>query len=193
MLTAALLLAAVLFFWAVGAYNRIVRLRSAVIAAFGGLDTFLLRLIALLGEYQSARAAGGTGQHRQRHDALEAATAQFGAALVVVRAAPLDGAAMAALATGVQVIDDAWKTLAVGEELARAARGKGKSKVATVAAPEADSRFQPWAQQYQELQLHSNAAKEQYNQAVASYNQAVGQFPANLLAWFFSFKKGQVL
>lgn len=193
MLTAALLLA-LLLFWGVGAYNRIIRLRAAVLAAFGGLDVFLLRRIALVGEYQSARAAAGSGAHRQRHDALEAATAQFGAALAVVRATPLDASAVATLAAGVQLLDQAWQGLELGQEAARTPRGKNKTKTASAAEAAHDvSRYQLWELQYQDLQAHGMVAAQQYNQSVERYNQAVEQFPANFLAWFFSFKKGQSL
>ncbi|KAB2899823.1 MAG: LemA family protein, partial [Burkholderiaceae bacterium] len=49
--------AALLLFWTVGAYNRLVRLRSCVIQAFGGLDAHLVRLMAMLGECAPACAA----------------------------------------------------------------------------------------------------------------------------------------
>ena len=35
--------AAVLFFWAVGAYNRLMRLRAKVKKTFAALDAFMLR------------------------------------------------------------------------------------------------------------------------------------------------------
>ena len=198
MWTAAVLLA-LLLFWGVGAYNRLMRLRSAVIAAFGGLDTFLVRRIALLGEYQAARAAAGSGGHRQRHEALAAATAQFGAALAVARAAPLEGAALVTLAAGAQLVDQAWQALELGQEPPRVARGKGKAKPAQAAstaaasAPTDDDRYQFLMAQYQELQAQSMVAQQQYNQAIERYNQAIEQFPAHVLAWFFAFKKGQIL
>ena len=41
--------------------------------------------------------------------------------------------------------------------------------------------------------LHSASARQQFNDAALQYNAAVAQFPANLLAWLFGFKKAQTL
>lgn len=194
MLTTWILLALFLF-WAVGAYNRLVRLRSAAIQAFGGLDTYMVRLIALMGEYEAARGAGakagddtgddagahaapahaGTGPHA----ALWAAATQFGASLAVARARPLDASGAAALSAAAQVLDTAWQ--AIVREAARMSEG--------VAPP----ALAPWVQQREQLALQSTAAQRQFNDAVAQYNEAIAQFPANLLAWMFGFKKAQTL
>ena len=40
-------LCALMLFWAVGAYNRLVRLRSAVVQAFGGLDAQFFKVAGL--------------------------------------------------------------------------------------------------------------------------------------------------
>ena len=45
---------ALVLFWAVGAYNRLVRLRSTAIQAFGALDAHLMRWVAMLGEFDAA-------------------------------------------------------------------------------------------------------------------------------------------
>ncbi|AVS75953.1 LemA family protein, partial [Paracidovorax cattleyae] len=83
---------AVLLFWAVGAYNRLVRLRSAAIQAFGGLDVHFVRITGMLGEYEAAQSPALPAQSEVR-TALWAATTQFGACLAVARARPLDAGA----------------------------------------------------------------------------------------------------
>lgn len=188
MLTTWILLA-LLLFWAVGAYNRLIRLRSAALQAFGGLDTYLVRWIALLGEYEAARATpgmsgtpGASGPATppdDGHAALQAAATQFGASLAVARARPLDAGAAAALTAAMQVLDTAWQ--AIVREAAQASEG--------VAPP----ALAPWVQRREQLALHSGQAQQAFNDAVAQYNQAIAQFPANLLAWLFGFKKAQTL
>lgn len=184
MLTTWILLALFLF-WAVGAYNRLIRLRSAAIQAFGGLDTHMVRWIALLTEYEAARgspdvlrATPPVGGH-DNHAALWAAATQFGASLAVARARPLDGGAAAALAAAAQVLETAWQS--VLREAAQASEG--------VAPP----ALAPWVQRREQVALLRDPAQRLFNEAVVQYNQAIAQFPANLLAWLFGFKKAQTL
>ncbi len=190
MLTTWILLALFLF-WAVGAYNRLIRLRSAALQAFGGLDTHMVRWIALLGEYEAAHGAPGAvqaivgdepapaaGAH-DAHAALWAAATQLGASLAVARARPLDSGAAAALAAASQVLENAWQT--VVREAAQVSEG--------VAPP----ALAPWVVRREQVALHSDEARRLFNDAVAQYNHAIAQFPASLLAWLLGFKKAQTL
>lgn len=109
-------------FWALGAYNRLMRLRSAVVQAFGAFDAHMQRLLALLGEVAAARPIDGavnrtvdpvsTGTPAVRADdrmaALEGATVQFSASLAVARARPLHADALAALAAARSVLNACW-------------------------------------------------------------------------------------
>lgn len=167
-------LLALLLFWAVGAYNRLIRLRSAAIQAFGGLDAHLQRWMALLSEYQASRTVP-SGQD-DGHAALRAAATQLEASLTVARAKPLDAQAVSALSAAAQVLETAW--LAVVREAAQTSEG--------VAPP----ALAPWVQRREQLALHGDVAQGQFNEAVRHYNHAVTQFPANLLAWLFGLKKG---
>lgn len=175
---------ALLLFWAVGAYNRLIRLRSAALQAFGGLDAQLLRWIALLAEYEATRAAPqepGALPDRasDAHAALEAAATQLGASLAAARARPLDEGAAAALAAAAQVLDTAWQAMV--HEAAWAGQG--------VAPP----ALAPWIHRREQLALHTGEARRQFNEAVMQYNQGIAQFPASLLAWLFGMKKGRTL
>jgi len=170
----ALLLAFALF-WMVGAYNRLVRLRSAVLQAFGALDTFFVRWIALTSECLAAldERAADTGL-ADAHAAVAAATTQLGASLAVARARPLDGGAIAALGAGVQALSGAWQTL-TGHD------GRGDATV--------QGELALWARQFEGLRQQSVTARTAFNEAVAAYNGAVAQFPASLLAWLFGFRE----
>ncbi|WP_440106581.1 LemA family protein [Acidovorax sp. BL-A-41-H1] len=109
-------------FWALGAYNRLMRLRSAVVQAFGAFDAHMQRLLALLGEVAAARPVDGAVSRTvdpastvipavradDRMAALEGATVQFSASLAVARARPLHADALAALAAARSVLDACW-------------------------------------------------------------------------------------
>jgi LemA protein len=166
---------AVLLFWAVGAYNRLVRLRSAAIQAFGGLDAHLVRLQAMLAECDAAHA-GAQGALEEARRALQGASTQFGANLAVARSRPLQPAGAAALTTGRDVLDAAWgQLLRVRED------EDGPAAVMT------------WRQRWEEHQAQSRVAVEQFNDAVAQYNAGIMQFPARLLAWIFGFTPAKAL
>lgn len=126
---------ALLLFWAVGAYNRIVRLRSAAIQAFGGLDAHLMRMMAMLGEYEAAQGPAPAA-HADARAALWAATTQFGASLAVARARPLDAGAGAALLTAREVLEAAWLAMVRVAEVPQ--------------APDEGAALPLWAQRWQE-------------------------------------------
>lgn len=64
-----------------GAYNRLMRLRSAVVQAFGSFDAHMVRGVALLGEFtvaaDSASRVVPRGSESQDIAALHGATTQL--------------------------------------------------------------------------------------------------------------------
>ena len=165
---------AVALFWAVGAYNRLVRLRSAAIQAFAPLDAHLVRMMALLGECEAALVVV-PGEPVQARTALQAATMQLGISLAVARVQPLQAEAAAALSTARQVLDAAWQ-------------GAAEQLPVDAAEPRP-----PWLEHLEQHQAPSVQAQEQFNQAVQQYNDAIAQFPARVLAWLFGFQPGRTL
>ena len=166
---------ALFLFWTVGAYNRLIRLRSAVLQAFGALDTFYVRWIALAGDCQSAPQGAGDAPDAARA-AVQAATSQFGASLAVARAQPLDGNAIAARGAGAQALESAWLSLMDKD------------------APQgATPDQQLWARQREGLRQQTLPTLQAFNAAVERYNAAIAQFPASVLAWLFGFRKTQSL
>ena len=169
---------AVVLFWSVGAYNRLVRLRSQAIAAFLKLGEPLGRYVGLVGEYPestpdlgheqpSARPGGAAAMARA---GLQAASTQFDASLKVAGRRPLDANGIAALQTALAVLQVAWAR-AQGIDL-------GQQHPLTAAC-----QLQ-WAQNDQ-LASHAAAA---FNRAVLAHNAAIAQFPALLLAQLFGFR-----
>ncbi len=182
---------ALLLFWAIGAYNRLVRLRSAALRAFAAVDAHLVQWLALATDQaplpqpvpdndDRPNAQPHDAAHSSRdHAALQAAAGQFAAALAVARARPLDAATVAALATGRDIVETAWEAL-----VQAAARHSEGVAPPTMAA---------WLQQREQLGVHGALPLQQFNAAVAQYNAAVGQFPASVLAWLFGFHSARTL
>ena len=178
---------AVLLFWAVGAYNRLMRLRSAALQAFGALDAELLRRIALLGEYDAAVTGPRKPVEAELHEALHGAMTQYAASLAVSRSKPLDAAAAQALTAAATVLDASWQALVKLAE---------QHVTPEDELHEADASafsMAPWIQSCQKQNAQIERATEQFNAAVMRYNHAVSQFPANLLGWLFGFKQAREL
>ena len=185
-LTGWLIVLAVLVFWAVGAYNRLVRLRSAAIQAFGALDAELLRRSALLGEYDAAVSGPRVPRDAQLHEALRASGTQYAASLAVMRSRPLDEHAGSALVAAGKVLDAAWTALVDASQAQPSQEGDdADASGATVL----NSLIERSAHQRTQIDI----AIAQFNAAVDHYNKAVTQFPANVLAGVFGFKQALML
>ena len=164
---------AVVLFWAVGAHNRLVRLRSAAAQAFGALDAHLVQLLALLGAHEAAQASAGAPPAAQR-DALQAAAAQCADALAGARAHPLRTAAVEPLSQALKALEAAW--------------ADATHQLPTPAVP---TGTEPWAVRWDQHQERTAQARAQFAAAVAQHNTATGQFPARLLAWLMGFRPAQ--
>jgi len=193
---------AVALFWFVGAHNRLVRLRSAVMQAFGGLDAALQRQI----EFIQARLAAESSPTEVAAPAdgarssLAAAVTQFLTVLAATRQRPLDPAAVSALQTALHVVLAAWQRLHPHEVvsfhtdgmLARADTLSG-ALVPVTLPRERDPLTDVEPLGWPEPSAAAEIARGQFNQAVATYNAAIRQFPAVLLAWTFRLRQGDLL
>lgn len=184
---------AITLFWALGAYNRLMRLRSAVAQAFGSFDAHMLRLAAFLGEFgaaHEAQRADACGGDDPAMAALQGAATQLSACLAVARARPLEAGGIAALAAARDVLHTSWRGVAaalIGEPAsAPAASGGGSDGVAMGSPPHWIARWNAHAQD-------NDQAVRIFNDAVAQYNAAVRQFPASVLAKVFGFKPARAL
>ncbi|MEP7300998.1 MAG: LemA family protein [Caldimonas sp.] len=164
--------AAALVFWMVGAYNRMVSLRNALVARFVPVDTLgrqrqalLERQIDLLGA-----ALAGAGP---RLDALRAAARQADAAREHARSRPGAAGAVTSLRVAEEILADARARLPVQT----AASGELPDINALLAEGDTALAF----------------ARREFNGAVAAYNAAVRQFPTLLLAWLFGFRPSATL
>lgn len=80
-------LAAVLVFWAVGAYNRLMRMRNEILRGFAPVDQQFTLRIALL-QRQAEAWAPALPEHADVLAALQAACSQAQTALAHARARP---------------------------------------------------------------------------------------------------------
>jgi LemA protein len=168
------IVAALVVFWMVGAYNRLVRLRSDANAAFAALDNELTRQVQLVHacippdeDQPASQFSGGSAFW----GGLQGAGAQLAASLASAKARPLDPERIAALGAAQEVLAMAWD---------RAERDDAHD----LAGPRLPDDFSGERQQMVRM---AQAATEQFNLAVGRYNDAIAQFPALLLAWLFGF------
>ena len=170
--------AAVLLFWVVGAYNRLMRLRAEANTAFAGLDAELAKQVALVREClppPEATQPAALEETVSFWSALHGAAAQFAASLAAARARPLEPDGIPALSAAQDVLAMAWERA----ERDDAHDLAGPRLPDTVTARRA------------QLALQTHAAIEQFDRAVTRYNEAIAQFPAVLLAWLFGFRPGR--
>lgn len=170
--------AALLLFWTVGAYNRLMRLRGDASTAFAALGAELGRQVDLVrNELPAANATQPVPLDAEGTfwAALHGAAGQLAASLAAARARPLQPEVIAALSSAQDVLAMAWE---------RAERHDAHD-MAGPRLPEAVLARRA------QLALQVHAATEQFNLAVNRYNDGISQFPAVLLAWLFGFKPGR--
>jgi len=103
---------AVVLFWFVGAYNRLVRLRATVLQAYATLDAALSKQLDFVQASITAAPSAEASSSDQLLSSiapLQAATTQMATLLGATRLHPLDAGGMAALATALQVWIGAWQ------------------------------------------------------------------------------------
>ena len=167
-----LALLAVLVFWAVGAYNRLVRLKNTIANAFGQIDVQLKRRYDLIPKLVDA--ASKHLQHEQATlEAVITARNQARSASDAVCNRP--GKAQAVIA------------LAVAEQAFDGGLGHLFALVETYPDLKADQTFRDLSEELTGTDNKLDFARQAYNDAVVDYNKAQGQFPALLLASIFGF------
>jgi len=164
--------AAVLLFWAVGAYNRLIGLRNALVRSFAPVDEQFRHRHALLLRLADTLAPALAGAP-QSLDALRAACSQAEAACGRVRARP------GALGT--------TTSLRLAEDILAEARAR-------LPAPAlADAGLAGLNAELAAGDTTLAFARRGYNDCVDAYNRAVRQFPTWLIAGLFGFRRAGTL
>jgi LemA protein len=173
-----LTLLAVLVFWAVGAYNRLVRLKNIIANAFGQIDVQLKRRYDLIPNL--VEAAKKYLQHEQETlEAVIAARNQARSASDTARSRPGKADAVIALAAAEQTLDSSL----------------GRLFALAEAYPDlkADQTIRELSEELTSTENKVGFARQAYNDAVLDYNNAQGQFPALLVARLFGFAPAAML
>lgn len=172
------LVAGLLLFWGIGAYNRLMRLRNAIGEAYLQLDQQLnaraetcSKLLALLRPQLPNEQA--------TFDALDGAQAEAQAAAQAARARPYAGDPVGSLA------------------VATAVHAAAVTRLASLVEHHAELASQAELRELQdELKLIERQrafSRQVFNQAVAQYNEALLQFPTRILASLYGFKEARSL
>lgn len=157
-------LAAVLVFWAVGAHNRLVRLKNAVGREYAAIDAHLLQRQKLLAQLQALGDRLDDGVLSQ----LETASRATRAAMDLARQRPSGGAEALALTEAEQALDLALAAVWDSTLTQAAVRTDPALRQAVLKLHEWEDRMELVAQPHQ--------------QAVQAYNESVHEFPAWLIA-----------
>ena len=176
------LVLAVLIFWGVGAYRRLLALRSTVNKQFAVLEEVLLKFQGLVqeattaavtapGGWQTAVAPELGASHWTR---LQVAANLSAMALARMQEHPLEPTSSVALVATSRDLQDAWEALTHPD-------------VYYVSVPA------ELTQRWSELGIAIQPDLQRFNQAVMNYNEAIDMFPANWMARTFKFKPGRIL
>jgi LemA protein len=178
---------AVLFFWAVGAYNRLVLLRASVAKQFAAVDAQLLRVLVwlqgnlpvsmrdMLSEMEEAALPEALLKN-ERDLKLLRTLEELSDSLDLARTQPMSAIAM-------QRVNQ--------ERLALAAWAKAEVRAGQTG--EATWFIDPLPYKFDRLKAQAWPLMDAYNQAAFKYNEAIHQFPASLLARQVKFLPAQML
>lgn len=167
-----LAMAALLLFWVVGAYNRLMRLRNALGSAWAQIDQLLQTRAQALTAWQDALRIPLADESTALAVLAEAVARERTAALAA-RARPADAAAL----TGWVAAEGALAS-PLSRLQALAEHRPGLLQDGTVAALRV---------QLADLQTRLEYARHAYNEAAAVYNAATRQMPTRVLSQLFGF------
>lgn len=165
---------AVLLFWVIGAYNRLMRHRNAIAAAWGQIDELLLRRTALLEPLAEALKEPLQAEATTLATLAQALERQRAAARVV-RSRPTQAAALLA-----------WVTAEGGLASPLARLDALVEQDSELAGSEA---VKPLRKQLAELAPRLVYARQVFNDAAEGYNAALDEFPTRLLRPLFGFRR----
>ncbi|WP_165349676.1 LemA family protein [Methylibium sp. Pch-M] len=182
-------LLALLLFWGVGAYNRLVRLRSAVGASWVPIDAQLRRRQALAFELtellasDEARPAMGDAVGTAMLQTVMAATRQAQAAADHAQGRPTSAGAIQSLGLAEQVLEGALRPLRVLVET-RVDRFDMQATLERVVTLLSD---------LQETDAQIAFTRRVFKDAVSDFNAAVHELPTRLIASLFGFRPAAAL
>jgi LemA protein len=173
----ALAAGAMLIFWAVGAYNRLVELRNAVAAAWGQVHEGLERRAGAAAPLAAA-LAGPLASEQRALDTWLADHAAAERAAATLAARPLDAAR-----AGAWVAAEATLAASASRVFALMDGAGPPPEAPDSGAADAAGPAAAWRGGDAQAQF----ARRLYNDAAATHDAAIGQFPTSLLARLYAF------
>jgi LemA protein len=173
-----LVIIAVVVFWAVGAYNRLVSLRNKFKNAFAQIDVQLKRRYDLIPNL--VETAKGYMKHER--ETLEAVIKARNTAVTANAAAAADPGS----ATAIQ-------GLMAAEGALSGALGKLFALAEAYPDLKANANMMQLSEELTGTENKIAFARQAFNDAVMTFNTAVEQFPSNVIASFFAFKQAELL
>lgn len=173
-----LAIVAIVAFWGIGVYNRIIALRNYFENAFSQIDVQLKRrydLIPNLVETAKAYMA-------HERTTLEAVIAARNRAVDANRKAVTDPADAAA-----------FKNMVVADSALDASLGKFFALSEAYPDLKANHTMMQLSEELSSTENRIAFARQGYNDSVMSYNVAIQQFPGSLIANSFGFRKAELL
>ena len=165
--------AGVLLFWAVGAYNRLVSLRNEIARTFVPVEAQMRQRHILLERWVEALRPA-LAHDADALDSIVAACGQLLAACDVIRGRPSEARPMARL----RLAEDT---------LAEARRRVAAPQAASAALP-SDPAYTALADEIANADTTLSFARRQFNEASQNYNDALDQFPTWVIAGLFGFR-----
>lgn len=169
--------AAVLAFWAIGGYNRVIALRNAISVAWTRVEEELTRRRELALQLVDAVRSEMTGEAALL-DSVIAASSQAAAAAQAVRPRAGSARAVASFAMAQAVFDAVAGRLFTSIEGSEVLRTRADVAVALNGWREAEASI--------------GFARQGFNEAVQRYNAAAQLFPTRVLSWVFGFTAAAV-
>lgn len=176
--TVAWVLAAVLLFWGIGAYNRLMRLRNAIGEAFAQLDQHLSARADICAQLLT-RMRPLLQNEQATFDALDSAQTEAQTAAQSARARPHAG--------------DPVGGLAVASAVHAAALTRLMSLLEHQPELRSEHSLDALVDELKLIERQRAFARQVFNQAVTQYNEAAQQFPTRILAGLYGFAEARSL
>lgn len=170
--------AAVIFLWATGAYNRLVRLRNEIANAFALIDVQLKRRHDLIPNLVEV-ARKYLEHERDTLERVTAARAQAMAASELVRTKPNEAGRI--------------HSLSMAEASLASAMGRFHAVIEAYPALLADGHLRELNEELRHTENKIAFARQFFNDVTLNYNNAAQQFPTNTVAGLFGFQSAAML
>ena len=173
-----LVVLAVIVFWVIQIYNRLINLRNRVRNAFSQIDVQLTRRYDLIPNL--IEAVKGYMSHER--NTLEAVIQARNSAVSAQQKAAID-----------PTDADAIKALAAAETTLGGTLGRLFALVEAYPDLKANENMIQFQEELASTENKVAFSRQAFNDSVMTYNNACQNFPSNLIAGMFSFKLGEFL